>query len=311
MDHITPTAPDIDLASAPAPSSAPTSSGPEAADTTNTTVDSEHLNEAQLRELAFVIGRGTKNNPPCLFGAELCGEADVSLHLRPCGDPADELVGWLAPVSWVAIGTCCTATVRRLTTTDSFRDRAPTASEGATVTHALSSDGRSITLIMYESSDDPEVLVSAEPVGGLTADACRRALGLPTARPEFEATELMSALWLDAIVSAGARHPGLDMEACWHLHPALGLTSPGGHQSLAERCADASGRVDWEWLRTQAASGDMSHLIDPRAAAWCDDGAFSRLVHSRLPDEANLVEAVVSLLPGQVVRSILGHLEIG
>ncbi len=257
----------------------------------------DHDVESGLLEVLLGLG----DDGPALMGVEL-GD-DVAVHVRPCLDPADDLLGWTAPASWDLIGTCARGTVRR------GPDASRSDGERTTIAHLLARSGRSTTALRSDAGD-VQHLTDDQAVPGLTSDACRRALGLPTAAPMVDATEAVTLLWFDALVCAASRTPGLDDRDCWHLHPALPLAPAGTSRDLAARCLDATDDVTWAFLREQAATGSPSSRVDAEVAAWCDDGAFSRLVLASLPDVTDLIDGLEALVPAGVASRLLASIAV-
>jgi hypothetical protein len=267
-----------------------------------------------------VLGTAAACSGACVFGVEpmdqlhappaigsahprfAVGDDEFRLHLKPTDDVLAELVGFTAPAEWAVVGVATGATIRHLDAADPRR-----TGWRCTLTHAVTRDGYSISVLRpeHDAEAEPTYLESDDPVVGLTADACRRVLGLPTPPPVTTARFALSWLWMDAVVEAATRRPGLTMQDCWLLHPALPLAAPGDPRSLAERCRRAADAADWSTLRQQVIAGDEVVGLDSVDAAWCDDGSFSRFVLTMLPEPLDLLAAMRQLLPLSVLDQLL------
>jgi hypothetical protein len=206
--------------------------------------------------------------------------------------PVGALAGFVAPARWRALGVCVPG-----------RAHAGGWSDDVAVTLLVDRAGASASLL--RRAGRVEVL-PGRPEGAL-ADACRRALGLPTAPPPTTTLGLWTLAWLDRVVAtASAREPGrpaLTWAAVADLHPAsAGPTDPPGLALAAAGLAEA-----WPWarLRADAAVGDLpgpAPAVD--VAAWMDDGMWARWLLERLPALDALLDAVHCLLPPAVAEAV-------
>jgi hypothetical protein len=229
--------------------------------------------------------------------------------------PLDLLLGFVAPPHWRALGVSCAGLSRRLA--DDGDDATPhrladAASRPVPVT---------VTLLLDRSGDAASVMRRAEEVSvmdeapeGVVADACRRALGLPTAPPPPSTLGLWTLTWLDRVVDAAGRAPvgaGLrSWSAVARLHAAAGplgdIRAPVGDPASLAAAAAALARA-WPWGRLRA---DPSILDGPgpppsdRLAGWMDDGMWARWLLSRLPAPDDLMAAVHALLPPALAAGV-------
>jgi hypothetical protein len=241
-------------------------------------------------------------------GAVLCAReplsAPRSLAWFPLGGahPLDVLLGLDAPRRWAALGVACTG-------------RAHTASarpEPVAVTILLDRRGAAAGVLRRAGTasdmpDRPE---------GVVADACRRALGLPTAPPPGSTRELWALLWLDRVVDAAAGgRPGTrptTWPALARLHPAAGPHGdPTGAALHPVALAAAAGTlaVAWPWHRLRADPGAVplpGARPAPGLPAWMDDGMWARWLLSHLPAVDDLLCAVGALLPPSLAGTVAG-----
>jgi hypothetical protein len=151
---------------------------------------------------------------------------------------------------------------------------------------------------------------------GVVADACRRALGLPTAPPPGSTRELWALLWLDRVVDAAAGGGPGARPTTWpalaRLHPAAG---PHGDPTAAAlhpvALAAAAGTLAaaWPWHRLRADPGAIplpGARPAPGLEAWMDDGMWARWLLSHLPAAGDLLSAVRALLPPALAETVAG-----
>lgn len=206
--------------------------------------------------------------------------------------PVDALLGFVAPDDWRAIGVCTTG-----------RAHSPHGTEVVTLT--LLVDRAGATASVLQRGGALEVLPGRP--DGMVADACRRALGLPTAPPPGSSLVLWTLTWLDrVVVEAHGRVPGQPASswaAVARLHPASsGPSDPVGLALDAAALAEA-----WPWgrLRAEPALADLPGSPPSLAVAqWMDDGMWARWLIGDLPPAADLLEATRALLPPVVADAI-------
>jgi hypothetical protein len=146
------------------------------------------------------------------------------------------------------------------------------------------------------------------------ADACRRALGLPTSPPPASTLGLWTLAWLDRVVEAASQADAGSAPTTWSalaaLHAAAG---PPGERaapapdpaSLAVAGCDLAEAWTWARLRADPAVVDLpGPLPSPRLAAWMDDGMWARWLLSLLPAADDLVSAVHALLPPALAEGV-------
>lgn len=217
--------------------------------------------------------------------------------------PLDLLLGFVAPDHWRAVGVSCTGVSHRLD--------GSAAEPGPVMVTALVDRSGDVASVMRQAG---EVTVMPEPLEGAVADACRRAVGVPTAAPPPSTLQLWTLTWLDRVVElAGQGSVGtgpLSWPAVARLHAAAGPPDDGPNAALdpagLAAAATALARA-WPWARLRA---DPSVLDLPgppptaRLAAWMDDGMWARWLLSLLPAPNDLMAAVHALLPPALARGV-------
>jgi hypothetical protein len=268
--------------------------------------------------------------------AALAGRQGAEL-LRVTGDPPevarrpldhhplDLLLGFTAPQDWLALGVHCHGRARRLHPHQpaSVDDSKPSARPaGVMLTMLIDRAGRGAGTLR-----EGEVVTQLPgPPEGVVGDACRRALGLPTAPPPGSTVELWFSIWLDRLVDTIAilGHPERyhTWQAIASLHPAVGgpnhraqcaPTIPRTPASLPSRgsitLADATRRLAeaWPWSRLRAEPEVVDTPAPPLAAEitrWMDDGMYARWVLSEMPAMDDLSSAVDALLPASLCAAV-------
>jgi hypothetical protein len=218
------------------------------------------------------------------------------------GHPLDVLLGFAAPPEWWAIGVSCAGRAH------------PTVGPAADVriTVLIDRTGGAAGLLRRHGEVSP---LPGAP-GGVVADACRRAIGLPTAPPPDTTTELWTLLWLDRVVAraaaAGVSAPIRTWSQLAALHPAA-AGRPSGRADqpvspLPVSRMDAAGlaasaralAAAWSWsrLRDEPDAFDLpGGLRTSSLAGWMDDGMWARWLLSSLPATDDLLDAATALLP--------------
>jgi hypothetical protein len=234
------------------------------------------------------------------------------------GHPLELLLRFIAPAAWWAIGVCASGWAHELD--DHGRQQRGPASESPTVevTVLVARTGAAAGLLRQ---GDQVTELPGHPEG-VVADACRRALGLPTGPPpEGSTARLWAQCWLDRIVEAAAQPGGRRRVRSWRavasLHPAVGprldLTAadPPAHDParLAELARRWSEAWPWPRLRAEPAAVDLPWLDrTPALAAWMDDGMWARWLLSALPHlddlQASVHDLVSDLVAARVDRVI-------
>jgi hypothetical protein len=221
---------------------------------------------------------------PLAVGVSHLASGSPRLHLCPLAgnDVVAELSGLTASADWDAFGIVANASARRLDD-----DGAP---EPVTVAVLASRAGVTAHAITGLSPDG-----DVEGGEGRLVDACRRVLGLATAPPD-QCTRWWSVLdWVDRVLDAAL---GAD----------LGEPPPWPVVLRLDRGADLAG-APWSAVRARCATG---RLVLPAttaaAAAWMDDGMFSREVVTAYPPLLASLGDLAALLPATTFDRLLDAL---
>jgi hypothetical protein len=246
----------------------------------------------------------------------------IASRVLDVADVADALVGFVAPPEWQAFGLVTRGRTRPLDDTGPL----PRAVEGAepTPVHVAIVVSRSGAVVSgLRTEDGPfEVVERSDRVGGRIPDACRRVLGLATPPPEVAIGPVIALCWVEDVVAASVEDPGgLTWADAVDLHPGAVLARElavehgladeltcdqlltAGQLILAERST-------WGQLRHDTAvrpPGDGG--VDPQAAAWMDDGMFSREVLAGLLPADALLDLLEPVARPEVVDGVTALLE--
>ena len=220
--------------------------------------------------------------------------------------PLEVLLGFVAPPHWRALGVSCAGRAHSLDAAGRPRRDAagaPVAPDDVTVTVLVDRAGAAAGVMRR---DDHATPLPGRPEGAV-ADACRRALALPTSPPPPSTLGLWTLAWLDRVVDLASRADAGSRLESWSavagLHAAAG--PPGAQPPAAldpvalAAAADALAQA-WTWsrLRDDPAVADVpGPPPSPDLAAWMDDGMWARWLLSRLPAADDLLTAVRALLP--------------
>ena len=109
--------------------------------------------------------------------------------------PLELLLRFVAPAHWNAIGVAGAGSAHTLDASGRPQRGSPLGHVFVTV--LLHRSGAATTLM--QQGDDCPLDAIPEPPEGTVADACRRALGLPTAAPPASTACLWSLCWLDRL----------------------------------------------------------------------------------------------------------------
>lgn len=250
--------------------------------------------------------------------------------------PLDLLLGFVAPDDWTAVGVCCSARAYGLdapgaeaargagTGSDPAAGSASQAAQGPApapaavrITMLLDRDGASAGLLRR---GDEVIPLPGNPEGTV-ADACRRALGLPTAPPPDSTAWLWTVVWLDRLVELASggtrwRGPGAAWEQIVSLHPAVGPAATAvprtsaGVADIAARTGLLAAAWPWRRLRQDPTALDAPGMEMPvRLADWMDDGMWARAVLGALPSVGDLLDAVGALLPPALAEHVAAAVE--
>lgn len=241
------------------------------------------------------------------------------LGVRPLDDGSsvvEALSGFTAPADWLALGVVTEGNARHLD------DREPGITpRRVRCVHLVDRSGASASALRLQG-EDVSILDDHEPQGRID-DACRCALGLPTAPPVGSSVELWARLWLDRILArrAAAGGDGDPTECAWPelaiLHPAVALVVHDDDQWQGQACdnivrlGELLAEVhSWPVLRAACAAGDWPvDDVRPDVAAWLDDGAFSRWVLGGFAPVEHLADAVCAEVAPSVARRVRGALQ--
>jgi hypothetical protein len=225
------------------------------------------------------------------------------------GHPLEVLMGFRAPRHWRLIGVSCTGEARQVRRA---RRSPGTLPEGDAVTVTLLVDRGGDAACVVRRGD--EVTPMPGRPEGTVADACRRALDLPTAPPPGSTLGLWTLTWLDRLVDVASRADACSRLTTWaqvaELHPAVGrLTGEiAGVSGPAALAASAWALAEtWTWARLRADPAVVElpgRPPSPQLAAWMDDGMWARWLLSRLPGRADLLAAVRALLPVRLAEGV-------
>jgi hypothetical protein len=227
--------------------------------------------------------------------------------------PLEVLLGFVAPRHWRALGVSCAGRAQRLDVAGRHRHGAAgAAAEPDAVTVTLLVDRAGAAAGLMRRGDEVTPLPGRP--DGAVADACRRALALPTAPPSESTLGLWTLGWLDRLVEHASRADAASRLHSWSvvagLHAAAG--HPGGPPGAALSPAALAGSAGalaeaWTWARLRAdpAVADVpGPPPTPELAAWMDDGMWARWLLSRLPAADDLMAAVHALLPSVLADGV-------
>lgn len=220
--------------------------------------------------------------------------------------PLEVLLGFVAPLHWRALGVSCSGGARRLDAAGRPRrdaSGAPAEPDPVVVTVLIDRSGAGAGLMRR----DDEVVPLPGPPEGAVADACRRALQLPTAPPPASTVGLWTLAWLDRVVEVASAADGASRLLSWsalaRLHAAAGPPDARPSTALDPAALAASAAVlaeAWTWARLREDPLVVDVPGPPpssQLAAWMDDGMWARWLLSRLPAADDLLGAVHALLP--------------
>jgi hypothetical protein len=223
--------------------------------------------------------------------------------------PLELLLRFVAPEHWSAIGVAGAGSARSL---DESGRPLPGSGPGQVfVTVVVHRSGAAVTL-MTQGDGEPRAV--PEPPEGVVADACRRALGLPTTAPPASTTGLWSLCWLDRLVeaaSAGRASTVGDWHTAASLHPAAGPAPlPSDPPSLARATKLLAAAWPWSRLRDNPETVNPPGLeTPPDLARWMDDGMWARWLLSAYPVRDDLLASVYALLPTPLADAVTQTIE--
>lgn len=225
--------------------------------------------------------------------------------------PLEVLMGFVAPRHWRALGVSCPG--RALSLDPEGRpQRGPAGRPPAPITVTVLFDrGGGAAGVMRRGGEVTSLTGQPE---GVVADACRRALGLPTAPPPPSTLGLWTLTWLDRLVEVAGQADAASRLRTWPAVAALhaaGMpgTGPGATASPAELVASARLLAEaWPWsrLRREPRAADVpGPPTSADLAAWMDDGMWARWLLARLPAADDLLAGVQALLPPVLSEGVI------
>lgn len=220
--------------------------------------------------------------PHLLVRLESAGDSgtfDLGLKELPDGShPVDELWGFEAPSSWMALGV---VSYGWAAPEGSLRPAHHPLRTRVRATLLMTRTGRQVATASLEDGT-----VVDEPAEGLLDDVLRRCLGVATPPPP-PIGELAAVLWLDALLRE-SRVRTLTWSAAEALRPPFG----------------ASGSLEsWREVRRSAARSGRW----PLAASWMDDGFFARELLARFPRVDQTLEELDARLPPSTALAVRRH----
>ena len=234
------------------------------------------------------------------------------LGIRPLEDDlsvVEALTGFTAPAEWMALGVVTEGNARHLVDPGSEPRR-------VRCVHLVDRTGTSASTLRLQG-DDATVFGPDDDHGeGRIDDACRRALGLPTAPPERSTLEVWALVWLDRVITDRAADDESGPPPRWAdiaaYHPAVSVLL-SDDEDWRDKAALSLGRLgevladvhSWSVLRAACSAGEWPVADIPAdVAAWLDDGSFSRWVLGGYPPLAHLADAAADLLPPSLRRRL-------
>jgi hypothetical protein len=248
--------------------------------------------------------------------------------------PLQHLLGFVAPDRWSALGVSTTGLAHAID--DEGRVMRRPDSPRVRITVLLDRTGGGTGLLRRGDELTP---LPGTPEG-MVADACRRALGLPTAPPPATTVGLWTACWLDRVVRAGCADRGAGKagdphgqrfdtwDALVQLHPAesivrgrgaalpgsCSVAGPGSSNPRPEALARATWALAeaWPWARLRADPGVLDvpdPLPDRGVIAWMDDGMWARWLLASFPSLSDLADAGARLLAPELADAVRRSVE--
>lgn len=243
--------------------------------------------------------------PPYLVGIDSSAGLELCTP-PPSADPIGDLVGFVAPDHWMAIGMLATGR-----THDARADggRRPETGGGperrARVGHFVDRMGDAVGF--FRLGDDPPEVHEVRGHAGRIDDVCRRSFALPTASPDHPLSAYWAMCWLERVLVEAERSP--THVATWARVARHHLVAPAGRGApTVEALIDAGLELDrtgsWEALRVMVAGGRRVPTVDAAVARWMDEGMFARwMLEARVPLGA-LRTAVASVVPADVAAAV-------
>jgi hypothetical protein len=251
------------------------------------------------------------------IGIVTTGADGLSLAVRPLigPDPVVELLGFVAPASWSAVGIVSTARWANLTDGElaGVPHRRRRADGRARLAYLVTRTGASLVVLQQEGAERITRWFAPghEHVGRID-DVCRRMLGLPTRPPSYPPLGLWAVMWADSLVRRGSATRLQTWREVALSHPVVARLAVDDESLLAtatddlvELAASYANLLGWAELRSLCARGQWPLVdADPDDVAWMDDGMFSRWAVADLPELDDLLDDVDLLLPEALRRRV-------
>lgn len=208
--------------------------------------------------------------------------------------PFTALAGFRAPADWDVLGIRAVGTARDV-------EQPAAAGRRCATTLLLDRHGREVALL--RTGDEVRLLPGQ--MDGTIPDACRRALGLPTAPAPPSSAGLWTVIWLDRVLAAWSdpstrRSVTSGWTALSRLHPAVAEHGPRAldHPDALVRLARAHAEAwPWERLRAQPEAAPTPGPILPTSVTqWMDDGFYARWAIGAFPSIGQLGRDLPALL---------------
>ncbi len=207
--------------------------------------------------------------PECDFAwASTTPAVEFFFRHLDCTDVVCALGGFVAPADWHAFGVV--APGRRM-----LLDHPPSAlDDDVTVCALLDRSG----LVASEVHAADGEVISQGISSGRAIDACRRVLGLGTAPPQLGPHVWRTLRWVDRVLAA-VLDADLGDPPSWPALAALRMSDEPTRRWRENSRRARREPAEWSWHELRDACADQELEvpgIDPEAAAWMDDGLFSR-----------------------------------
>ncbi len=272
------------------------------------------------RNLVELTGLVPELDPPVVVGLSSTTD-EVAVRPLDGPDPVADLVGATVPEDWDALALVATGRTYALAEgpLDAARARRGATTGRVLFVHVVGRRGASAAVVQpFDGEIHPLPSAPGEPTGRAD-DVLRRMLGLPTAPASHDVGELWALQWLDAVTAElHRRTPGHDLR--WpevaRLHPAAHIA--GRDPLLGSLVVPALARLGrafanvttWSYLRRDCARGRWEvEGITADAAAWMDDGMFSRWTLQVFPFLDDYLEGLEGALAPVVLDEVRATLE--
>lgn len=232
-------------------------------------------------------------------------QSDVHLERRlTC---AEDLFGFVAPLSWRGVAVVLPGTARRETDIDTPMP--------ATVAFVADRSGGTEIAIGFGD----RVEVAADHDEGFVVDVVRRVLRLPTSADVESPTALVVAVWLQTLLDLAADPTTASSLRTWKsvlaVHPAwliagdvlplptdVGTLDP---DELAELTATLGRTLSWERLRSFAVDGTIEVPgLTAQDASWMDWPFFARWTLDVHRPATELLDDLSLFLDGPLLRDV-------